>query len=294
MLPPWVGGGLPDGAQKGPDEVGPGGEEEPNPGGEEVPEINPFYRVYRYYSSADKKAEEVKVEDLTEKNDEFRVKMEELKESVSKLAKPDGSKMNPARTCRDIKSYYPESSSGEFWLDPNRGCASDAIKVTCTFNEDDIVTCVNAKNKIEEGAWSQKMTHARKWFSEDHNLGSMEYEADMSQLTYLSYLSREAYQQVTIKCKNQVAWFNNVSKHYDEAIHFMGTKRTVFSPMQQKRVMHEVMYDGCSNLKNTWDSTILKFSSSKFVRLPITDMAPVHSSDAEARFGVELGPVCFI
>jgi len=258
-----------------------------------VPEINPFYRVYRYYSSGEKKAEEVKIDDLTEKNQEFREKMEELKTTVSKLEKPNGSQMNPARTCRDIKSYYPESSSGEFWLDPNRGCASDAIKVNCTFGEDEITTCVNAKTEIREDAWSQKMSHARKWFSEDHNLGSIEYEADMSQLSYLSYLSREAFQEVTVTCRKQAVWYNNVAGNHDQAIHFMGTKRTVFSPIQHKRVITEVEYDGCSNLGDN-DYTLLKFRSTKFVRLPITDMAPMHSSNPQARFGVKLGPVCFV
>ena len=67
--------------------------------------------------------------ELGEKNSEFVQKMEELKETVQMLAKPDGSKENPARTCRDIKSNYPEKATGQYWLDPNMGYTSDAILV---------------------------------------------------------------------------------------------------------------------------------------------------------------------
>jgi len=298
MLPPWVGGGLPDGATKGPDELP--REEEPSPGEETAPEINPFYRVYRYYSS-EKNDEQVKnmkpeeaEEELGKKNTEFRERMEELKQTVSSLEKPDGSKENPARTCRDIKSYYPNKPSGMYWLDPNRGCTSDAILVDCNFAEMEVITCINATENIKNDAWSQKMTHARKWFHEDHNLGAMTYTADMSQLTYLSYLSREAYQTVTIHCKNQVAWFDSVNNNHDKAIHFMGTKRTEFTPIEEKRIMHDVIRDECQHKKQDWDTTILRFKSSKFVRLPIVDMAPVFTADKEAMFGVELGPVCFL
>jgi len=300
MLPPWVGGGLPDGATKGPDEA-PLEEREPSPGAEEAPEINPFYRVYRYYSS-EKKEDEVKnmkpeeaARELGEKNSEFVQKMEELKETVQMLAKPDGSKENPARTCRDIKSNYPEKATGQYWLDPNMGCTSDAILVSCNFTMDDIVTCVKPKQEmtIPKDYWNKKLTHARKWFVEDHNLGNIEYEAEMSQLTYLSYLSREAFQTVTIHCKNQVVWFDNAAGNHKSAMHFMGTKRTEFTPISKKRVMFEEISDGCKHKRNTWDSTVLKFRTSKFVRLPIVDVAPV-KQEKTSMFGLELGSVCFV
>jgi len=232
--------------------------------------------------------------ELEKKNSEFRERMEELKQTVARLEKPDGSKDNPARTCRDIKSYYPEKESGMYWLDPNRGCTSDAILVHCNFTEMDIITCVKAKDEIKADAWSKKMTHARKWFVEDHNLGKMEYEADMSQLTYLSYLSREAFQTVTINCMNQVAWYDSETGNHDKAIHFMGTKRTEFTPIPEKRIMLDIIKDDCQHKRNQWDQTVLRFRSSKFVRLPIVDMAPVFNADSAARFGVTLGDVCFV
>jgi len=235
------------------------------------------------------------VQELGAKNSEFRKKMEELKETVEMLAKPDGSKDNPARTCRDIKSYYPNSPSGMYWLDPNRGCTSDAIQVHCNFTIDEIITCVRPKDKesIPKDVWSSKLTHARKWMVEDHNLANIEYEADMSQLTYLSYLSREAFQTVTVHCKNHIVWYDSAAGNHKSAMHFMGTKHTQFTPISKKRVMYETISDGCQHNRNNWDSTVLKFRTSKFVRLPIVDVAPVKQGKT-SEFGLEMGSVCFV
>lgn len=237
------------------------------------------------------------VQELGAKNSEFRVKMEELKKTVEMLSKPDGkTKANPARTCRDIKSYYPDTPSGNYWLDPNRGCSSDAIQVHCNFTMEEVITCVKPRQQmaIKKNYWSE-LTHARKWFVEDHNLGNIEYEADMSQLTYLQYLSREAFQTVTVHCKNHAVYFDNKAGNHKSGMHFMGTKRTEFTPTMKnsKRVVFEDISDGCKHRRNSWESTVLRFRTSKFVRLPIVDVAPV-KQDKSSMFGLELGPVCFV
>merc|ERR1711962_962644 len=56
--------------------------------------------------------------------------------------KPDGSKFFPAKSCSDIALCFPESKSGEYWLDPNGGAKTDAFKVYCDFTKNPVETCV--------------------------------------------------------------------------------------------------------------------------------------------------------
>lgn len=239
-----------------------------------------------------------KVEVIKTANDKFMSKMNSLRDIVERISSPDGTKNSPARTCRDIHAYHPNKPSGLYWIDPNMGCASDAIQVTCKFEHSVAMTCVSAKSDADNMAvpmnsWSRKMSAARKWFHADHKLAEMTYEADKSQLTYLSYLSSEAFQTVTIHCENQAVW-NTTSGNVDKAIHFMGMKRTEFTPLVEKRIMHEVISDECRHKRSSPAKTVLKFTNKKFVRLPIVDMAPVFNADSSARFGIELDPVCFV
>lgn len=304
MLPPWVGGGMADGSTKGDNEgeLPTEGEELPP---EELPEINPFYKVFRYYSSA-KNEEQLKtmapeeaVTELGKKNSEFSDKLEKVKVNIKDVQRPDGSRENPGRTCRDINLYYPEKISGMFWIDPNGGCLSDAIMVHCNFTDmGDSITCIKPDThgqamSVERAAWSKKLTHARKWLSEDHDLANIDYQASASQLKYLSHLSREAYQTVTIHCKDQVVWYDSSKGNYEKAMHFMGSNQMVYTPIIKKRISTQVIQDGCKSQSKDWSSTVLRFVSRKFVHLPIVDVAPVRS-ERDARFGIELGPVCFL
>lgn len=60
---------------------------------------------------------------------------EQLKSSFKRFKKPNGDKNNPGLTCRDILAAYPESKSGNYWIDPNEGDVRDAILVYCDMNK---------------------------------------------------------------------------------------------------------------------------------------------------------------
>jgi len=297
MLPPWIGGHIADGGQKAGDEGG--GEEEAEPDEEEVPEANPFYGVYRYYASDRGTDKIVTSEEVNEKNENFKTKMEELKAIVARLEKPDGSQEYPARTCRDLNVFYPEKPSGMYWLDPNKGCKSDAIQVHCDFSDvSKVITCVKPEKEIQKDNWHSRMsnTASRKWFNQDHNLDKITYSADKSQLTYLGYLHAGATQNVTVHCHNFIAWMNADRGNLKHAMEFMGGKHTKFGPWGEDRYKPEVVLDECKHvdLKNpTWKKTVLKFKTHKFVRLPIIDFMPHNVVDRSAQFGMEMGPVCF-
>ena len=77
--------------------------------------------------------------------------------------KPDGTKDNPAMSCKDLKACYPDLddgtpssddisnrrflslSLGYYWIDPNEGCPFDAVHVYCDFSGGNR-SCVNATN----------------------------------------------------------------------------------------------------------------------------------------------------
>merc|ERR1712212_1086943 len=210
-IPPWMGGGLPDGATKGGDE----GEEPlpdeegPSPPEERVPENNPFFQVYRYYSSEKVDDEKTVISQLNGQELLFKNKLDEITKKVDKfISKPDGkSPMTAARTCNDLKAYHPDLPSGMYFIDPNRGCHEDAIKVQCNFieEEDKIETCVSPKHTTSVAAahWESKIMSASsdKYFDEHHGLGSLDYTAEMTQMKYLGLLSNNAVQNITINCE---------------------------------------------------------------------------------------------
>ena len=97
-----------------------------------------------------------------------------------------------------------------------------------------------------------------------------------------------------------MAWYDNANKNHKQAIRLLGTEEQEFqyipadSNNDMSRFTPEVVKDECASNSNTWQETVLKLSSHKFIRLPVTDVAPVYPSDKEnSKFGVELGPVCF-
>merc|ERR1712002_292178 len=177
-IPPWMGGGLPDGAVKGDDEEEAPPEEAPEeatPPEERVPEMNPFYQVFRYYKSDDKVDEKNVKTKLNEQQKEFNGRLKKLQTKVdSFIKKPNGTKGFPARTCFDLKAYYPDTKTGMYWIDPNRGCIEDAIQVKCIFSEDEdkITTCVSPSKKmsVDKKLWSEEIHSAStdKYFDEHH------------------------------------------------------------------------------------------------------------------------------
>jgi len=236
----------------------------------------------------------------------FSERVEELTTRFSRIEKPDGSKAYPARTCRDLHANYPLLKSGKYWIDPNMGCKEDAVEVECKFEETKedfiVTTCIAPKEKmaIEKSSWATEMkSRAQRWFVEEHELGNFAYNASPSQLRYLSYLSRDAYQTVTVHCHKYTAWYDDDSRSYKNAMRFLGTEEQEFQYFptddnnDMSRFTPEVIKDKCSSNSDTWEETVLKFTSHKFIRLPVIDVAPTYPSEDDSKFGVELGPVCF-
>jgi len=293
---PWAGGHIGEGGNKGPgeDPAAAGGDGDGDNEGEKPP-INPFYSIYRHYSS-EKKAKPTP-EILNKLNEKFRSRMDKIKILIDRMEKPDGSVDYPARTCRDLFAFHPALTSGFYWIDPNMGCKSDAIKVYCNITDTEIATCVtpSADMAVPKARWAKKMrTSAQKWFGEDLDLGQIEYKATESQLTFLGHLSKAAYQTVTYHCSNSIAWFDKTNANHKKSLKFRGMNKQTFDVKGPKRFQPKVVEDGCRTRAGQWMKSVFKFEARKFINLPIVDFATGDASGKESSFGLEVGPVCFV
>jgi len=240
--------------------------------------------------------------DLSIQEQKFKTRISELKAKVAKFTeKPNGHKFFPARTCSDIKAFYPTSKSGFYWIDPNRGCSLDAIQVHCnftTFSDDShqVTTCVypTKQMSVEKKSWDSISPNNEKFFDEDHDLGKLEYNADLTQLKYLGLLSSDAYQNITIHCKKAQVWNSRNDKQYENAMRFKGMSEQIFAKSTKAidRFQPETIKDDCQYMTDSWRETVLRFTSRKFIRLPIVDFAPIKLK-TDAEYGITLGPVCF-
>jgi Fibrillar collagen C-terminal domain len=61
-------------------------------------------------------------------------------------------------------------------------------------------------------------------------------------MTFLRLLSQKAYQNFTFTCVNAVAWYNQRTFNYDQAIKLLGDNEQEFSA---KGVRPNVIIDGC-------------------------------------------------
>ncbi|CAN8179033.1 unnamed protein product, partial [Coccothraustes coccothraustes] len=107
--------------------------------------------------------------------------LDALKSELERLRNPPGSRENPARTCRDLRLGHPRLPDGEYWIDPNQGCARDSLRVFCNFTAGG-ESCVFPES--EEFSYRD---------SEFRRLGRV-------QLGFLRLLSASARQRLALPC----------------------------------------------------------------------------------------------
>lgn len=94
--------------------------------------------------------------------------LKSLSQQIEQIRSPDGTRKNPARTCRDLKMCHPDWKSGEYWIDPDQGCTEDAIKVYCNMETGE--TCVSpSQREVAKKNWyTSKNIKEKKhvWFGE--------------------------------------------------------------------------------------------------------------------------------
>jgi len=183
-----------------------------------------------------------------------------------------GNLESPARSCRDIQLDHPESQSGEYTIDPNEGCSSDAVKVYCDFEKQ--ATCVNPiKTKIVVGA---NETGPGKWTNEDEPI---EYKLNSMQMKFLRLLSKSAFQEMNYSCTDSKGQANCM-------VDLKGDNEVVVNNLDKIKLdVTETSQDGNKKM-------MVEVSTKHQNSLPIVDWAPQSHLDSQLTF--ELGPVCFV
>lgn len=222
---------------------------------------------------------------------------------LQNLRSPDGSKMNPAKTCQDIKQCYPQKKSGEYWIDPNQGSAKDAIKVFCNMETGETCVAANLANVPRKAWWTKSSPTANKpvWFGADMNTGSkLRYgnkdeqpNAVSVQLKLLQLLSKEAHQSITYHCRNSVAYRDDKSGNLKKALILRGSNGQELRAQGNPRLRYTVTEDGCSKSDGQWSKTVMEYRTQTPARLPVVDVAPLDIGRTDQEFGLDVGPVCF-
>ncbi|MGH0187500.1 UNVERIFIED_CONTAM: hypothetical protein FKN15_024772 [Acipenser sinensis] len=201
-----------------------------------------------------------------------------LKQELEHMRHPLGTKENPARTCRDLQLSQADFKDGEYWIDPNQGCARDSFKVFCNFTAGG-ETCIYPDKKIESvkmNSWSSETPGT--WFSEFKHGSKFSYvdsegePLGVVQLTFLRLLSVSARQNFTYHCHHSVAWQHLGSDSFEQALHFQGANEEDMSYQTSPYI--KAPLDGCA--------------------LPVLDVMFTDFGEAKQKFGFDVGPVCFL
>ncbi|NXW39046.1 CO5A1 protein, partial [Phaetusa simplex] len=240
-----------------------------------------------------------------------------LKQEIEGLRRPMGTRDNPARTCQDLQLSHPGLPDGEYWIDPNQGCARDSFKVYCNFTAGG-ETCVFPSKDVQEvregvpvqacrvpaqpqeaGWWASAHEKgaawgARSWLplllqfsytdSESQPLGVV-------QLTFLRLLSVSARQNFTYHCHRSVAWHSAASGDHRRALRFLAANEEELSYDTSPYI--KAAMDGCATRKGS-SRTVLEVHTPRLEQLPLLDLRVMDFGEPGQRFGFEVGPVCFL
>uniref|UniRef100_A0A8C6QTS0 Collagen, type V, alpha 3 n=1 Tax=Nannospalax galili TaxID=1026970 RepID=A0A8C6QTS0_NANGA len=230
--------------------------------------------------------------------EEVVASLNSLSLELEQLQKPLGTAEHPGLVCRELHLNHPHLQDGEYWIDPNQGCALDAFKVFCNFTAGG-ETCLYPDKKFETvklASWSKEKPGD--WYSTFRRGKKFSYvDADGSpvnivQLNFLKLLSATAHQRFIYTCQNSVAWLDEAVGDHGRSIRFLGTNREALSFNHTTPATIKVSHDGC-RLRKGQAKTIFELSSSHAGFLPLWDVAPIDFGQTNQKFGFELGPVCF-
>uniref|UniRef100_A0A7N5JII1 Fibrillar collagen NC1 domain-containing protein n=1 Tax=Ailuropoda melanoleuca TaxID=9646 RepID=A0A7N5JII1_AILME len=118
--------------------------------------------------------------------------------------------------------YHPSSTPpiGTYWVDPNLGCSSDTIEVSCNF------------------------THGGQTCLKPITASKVEFAVSRVQMNFLHLLSSEVTQHITIHCLNMTVWQEGTGQTLAKrAVRFRAWNGQIFEAGGQFRP--EVSMDGC-------------------------------------------------
>uniref|UniRef100_A0A9J7XX07 Collagen, type XXVII, alpha 1b n=1 Tax=Cyprinus carpio carpio TaxID=630221 RepID=A0A9J7XX07_CYPCA len=188
---------------------------------------------------------------------------------IHSIKNPLGTQENPARMCRDLFECEHKLNDGTYWIDPNLGCSSDNIEVTCNFTNGG-QTCFKpvALSKLEIGV-------------------------SLIQMNFIHLLSSEAVQIITIHCLNVSVWAAGDSKTpSSSAVYFKAWNGQIIE--SGGFIEPELIKDECWITDGRWHQTQFIFQTQDPNLLPIVEVYNLPSTKSGSHYHLEVGPVCFL
>lgn len=223
------------------------------------------------------------------------VALKQVADDIEALNTPTGTREAPGITCRDIALADPTLKNGYYWINPNGGSISDAIKVFCKMKGGKTQTCLEATTqeyatqrwqftKMEEGTWMFAGSFSdREMFY---------YGSHKSQIKMLQHHADNARQRVVMSCNNVIAVHDKATNSYDRAITLTSFDEEVMTSRSKKPFRYKVLKDGCKELNGQEGEAMLEIAGPKLLkRLPVLDVGFVEQPDGE--FGFTIGRACF-
>lgn len=189
---------------------------------------------------------------------------------------PRGTQEVPARTCAQLAAHFPNFPDGYYWLDPNGGRTSDAVKVYCRIKTKE--SCVAPKRSFAVDAWDEAPKDRSTWFQNFNKAGEFDYAIDADQLAFLKVFSSRASQSLKISCRGLA---ENVTSP-----ELLADDDTILSMTHPKR-RFSLASNECGRVET--GETVVRVDS-KPSRLPLRD---VKLAAGVPMFGVDVGEVCF-
>lgn len=184
--------------------------------------------------------------------------IDELKNSLNNLLRPNGSEASPARSCYDLFLCNPQFSDGYYWIDPNLGNTQDAMLVYCSKPGCSCLDCdltVDTSAVVGDGVSS---------FSELPGGFDVSCSVPVDQLGLLQLLSSHGRQTFSVPGAGEV-------------INFIGSSGETIDASEEESVTLQLEH----NLRTYTISTEPEW-------FPVADFTPV----AE-QHGFQPGSVCF-
>ncbi|NWW97894.1 CO5A1 protein, partial [Caloenas nicobarica] len=217
-----------------------------------------------------------------------------LKQEIEGLRRPMGTRDNPARTCQDLRLSHPGLPDGEYWIDPNQGCARDSFKVYCNFTAGG-ETCVFPSKDIQEPCFSHASNHRppliRLPFPQFSYVDSESQPLGVVQLTFLRLLSVSARQNFTYRCQRSVGWRSAAAGDHQRALRFLAASEEELGYDNSPYI--KAVTDGCAARTGS-GQTVLELNTPRPEQLPLRDVRVADFGEPGQRFGFELGPACFL
>lgn len=221
--------------------------------------------------------------------------LKEVAEEIQRLRSPTGKREAPGITCKDIALADPSLKNGYYWINPNGGSISDAIRVFCKMKAEKTQTCLESATheydhkkweftQQEQGVWSFAASFIEKEV--------FDYGSHKSQIKMLQHHTDNARQRIVMKCMNTVAIYDKAANGYDRAITLTSFDEELMTARSKRPFRYRVLKDECQEMDGSAGQAVLEIGGAKQMkRLPILDVG--FAQQSEGQFGLKIGRACF-